>query len=281
MLRVTFDANTLDKVVRPERFPKDHQRNANQALHEAIRAGRIAGFFSATLATLEGIRRDLRAHVFGSSRLATQLEHGPVENGVGVSIINVSVAQERDALPTQMTVRFGAAIDLGFRVLKAARIGMPPVEDPHGNIHAAETEADAWARFERFNQAASAIEARGLGSVPAQRLADALRIRAGHSTRAVPWFADLGLAKDKHERAQVSRAIAEWSDGDSIAAHVGYAIDYFCTHDMARRAGGPSAMDGENRRWLWERFGVRFITLVELAALVDQSPSLDPKLRAD
>jgi len=39
IIRVTFDTNTLDKVARPERFPKDPLRPDFIKLHEAAVAG--------------------------------------------------------------------------------------------------------------------------------------------------------------------------------------------------------------------------------------------------
>ena len=82
-----------------------------------------------------------------------------------------------------------------------------------------------------------------------------------------PWFKALGAAPDIHETREVARAIAEWSDGDSIAAHYGYGNDIFCTGDKAR-PGRPSILDAANRAWLMTEFGVRFCTIRELASLL-------------
>jgi hypothetical protein len=68
-----------------------------------------------------------------------------------------------------------------------------------------------------------------------------------------------------HETREVARAIAEWSDGDSVAAHYGYGNDFFCTGDEAR-PGHPSILDAANRAWLTADFSVCFCTIPELAA---------------
>ena len=67
----------------------------------------------------------------------------------------------------------------------------------------------------------------------------------------------------------MQRAIAEWADADSIAAHVGYGIDLFCSEDQGKSAGGISLiLDAANRAWLTATYGVQFATLTELAAMV-------------
>ena len=48
------------------------------------------------------------------------------------------------------------------------------------------------------------------------------------------WFEGLGRASTDAERAEVARAVAEWADADSIAAHIGYGIDLFCTNDYKK-----------------------------------------------
>jgi hypothetical protein len=71
-----------------------------------------------------------------------------------------------------------------------------------------------------------------------------------------------------HEENAVNRAIAEWADADSVAAHVGYGIDLFCTEDVGKSAGAPSVLDQANRTWLQATYGVKFVTISELAGML-------------
>ena len=73
---------------------------------------------------------------------------------------------------------------------------------------------------------------------------------------------------DVHEENAVKRAVAEWADGDSVAAHIGYGIDFFCTEDSGKSAGANSIFNVENRAWLNQHFDVKIITLSELAKMV-------------
>ena len=85
-------------------------------------------------------------------------------------------------------------------------------------------------------------------------------------TKPTLFYEGLGRVEG-HKR--VSRAIAEWADGDAIAAHYGYGMDYFCTEDEGRNAHGPSVLDATNRAWLQGEFGIKFVSLDEIAALLE------------
>ncbi len=126
---------------------------------------------------------------------------------------------------------------------------------------------DLAARLEKASEVANAIQARGLGYATAVRLGLKFSERDGKTGEW--WFQALRRAQDETERRKVQRAIREWADADSIAAYVGYGIDLFCSEDMGKSTGGePSVLDEPNRAWLAATFGVKFVTLVELAAMV-------------
>jgi hypothetical protein len=83
------------------------------------------------------------------------------------------------------------------------------------------------------------------------------------------WFEGLRRAQSNRERDQISRAIAEWADGDSVATHYGHGIDLFCTEDRAaQNAGRPSVFDEINKAWLQREYGIRFVSLGELAEML-------------
>jgi hypothetical protein len=66
----------------------------------------------------------------------------------------------------------------------------------------------------------------------------------GDTIRPALWYDGLSSTS----RKQTKRAIAEWSDGDSIAAHCGYGNDLFCTYDYPANASKPSVFDEVNRK---------------------------------
>src|SRR5256885_1820430 len=80
------------------------------------------------------------------------------------------------------------------------------------------------------------------------------RYAGRRETAQGPWFTGLGAAKDIHARREVARAVAQWADGDSVAAHYAYGNDIFCTLDGGKaetRRGEPAVLDANlksNRR---------------------------------
>jgi hypothetical protein len=265
-MRITFDTNTFDKVYRPSVYAKDPAFSDMVEIHEALRRGDLHGFICDTALTLEGIGVDHRAAVFGGTVTSSSMMQ------VSEDTFSITIRPEQpDRRPVhpKQAERFREAFALGLRLLGAPRIGMPRAED---QFYAVEDPAALGKRLERYHDLGREIENRGLGCRCAQLLAKRL---AGNAPSAGPWFLGLGKAKDIHETREVGRAIAEWADGDSVAAHNGYGNDFFCTLDAGKgegKRGNSAILDAENRAWLTELYAVRFITLAELAQKIRPTP---------
>jgi hypothetical protein len=250
MIKVTVDTNTFDKAARPHVYAKDPDHGSFVKVHEGVKDGRVKGFLSDPIVTLEGIKVDDRADVFGSTALASRI----TEEGCDTIHVNLRTEQPlRSPLHPKQAERLGAALALGMKFLGTPRVG---VEVPNADPYVQETEQELTARLDRLVTLAKAIENRGLGSIQAQRLAQRLANTA--PTMPALWLKALSAARDIHEKRDVARAIAEWSDGDSIAAHYGYGNDIFCSGDEAR-LGHTSILDATNRAWLMTEFGNRFL----------------------
>ena len=264
-MNVTFDANTIRRTVLPDVFSKDPHHAAFVKIHRALASGRLRGFISETIITLEGIRREDRAAVFAGTRLRSTVREELAENGQRVIAIKTLVEQpDRQPLRPKAAEPVVAALALGVRLLGAPRVGGIRVEDSDGRVYATDTNlAD---RLEKYHGALRAIEGRGLGRQQLRALGEEFARRYNLGT---DWLRGLEHASDVHEENRVIRAVAEWSDADSVAAHIGYGIDTFCSEDYGRGAGGPSVLDPANRAWLTQTFGVRFTTLIELADMLD------------
>ena len=280
VLRATFDTNSLDLVCRPERFPKDHRQMPMRKVHDALTQGRIEGFYSVTMLTIEGMMRKDRAGVFTGTRTAMQPETteltknadlpDAVREIVGAADLETvrlefQVEQpDRKPLHPEIAARVRAAKDVGVRVLKAVpRVGAHHIKDSRGDYYLDPGEGDALKAWnDKACAVARAIEARRVGMAQIKELGE----RLGESDSQSPWFRSLDRAGDIHEEREVERAFGEWADGDSIAAHVAYGIDVFCSNDVGKSNPGGSILDQANRAWLSETYGVRFATLEELAA---------------
>lgn len=269
MIRVTFDSNSLDRAVRPERFPKDPHHGAYLKVRDALAAGRIKGYFSESLITLEGIENKHRVDVIGSTRLAMQgLRPYTADDGREIIEIPMRMEQARHELHPEHRARILAAATLKVHALRGpSRVGWIRVDDPDRTIFESHDYDDALLRaLELTTEVASAVQARGVG--------DALlfKIAAEFATRdnvTEPWPQSLPRAQNDAERRQVQRAVAEWADGDAVSSHIGFGIDLFCSEDMGKSTGGfASILDPTNRAWLASTYGVRFVTLPELASMV-------------
>ena len=94
-MRVTFDTNALDPAARPERFPKDPAQPNYFKVKQAIVDGRIQGFFSETIISLEGIQKDDRVAVFGSTAISISEGPASIDQDTGKIRIQVNLNVEQ------------------------------------------------------------------------------------------------------------------------------------------------------------------------------------------
>jgi hypothetical protein len=280
-LRVTVDTNVLDLACRPERFPKDPRQAELAKVHSALKSGVIEGFYSVTMLTVEGIMKKDRAAVFAGTtvtstahptemtkrsdlpkELADMLGDGDFD--VIATGVTLRASQpQRAPLHPEVVARIQAAKALGVRVLHdVPRIGAFGLTDPTGEYYLDRGEGTALSAWiDKAFAVSREIEARGLGFTQLSTLGVSLA-----SGPESTWFAALDKAADVHQRRQVERAFAEWADGDSLAAHVAYGIDIFCSADVGKSNATNSVLDPANRAWLSNSYGVRFMTFEDLAA---------------
>jgi hypothetical protein len=124
-LRVTFDTNVFDKVTRPTVYPNDPNLQAITVIHEALKHAQIQGFISDTTITLEGIGRDDRATVFGSTQARSTIAQ-PADDTFSITL--KTEQPDRKPVHPKQAERFLEAFRLGIRLLGAPRIGMPRAE---------------------------------------------------------------------------------------------------------------------------------------------------------
>ena len=279
-LRVTFDTNVLDKACRPERHRKDPQQFLMQRTHDALANGKIEGFYSVTMLTIEGIMKKDRAKVFSGTRIVAQPERtkitknadlpDSIQQSVGSADVETISREyrveqpDRGPLQRETIARIRAAQALGLKALKAVpRIGAFHITDQSGNFYLDPGEGAALGTWiEKAHEVAEAIESRGVGVAQVKRLGEDM----SSSDPECVWFRALDRATDCHEKRAVEKAFAEWADGDSLAVHVAYGLDIFCTHDKGKSAGPNSVLDPQHRAWLTGTYGVCFSTLDELVA---------------
>lgn len=268
-MRVTFDTNTYRPVVEPHRYANHTDHAIYADLNQAISDGRITPFICEALFTIEAIRRVARAPYLASRKpLMQTTESSPLEGHARATITLGPDHSQHPGLSTREIERLEAALQLGFRLLVQPRFGTPRPEPVRLDLHPERfaRDTDIAERQRRFNEALDAIEMRNVGFAIAKTIGDRAHKRAG---RSATWFELLNEDRffNDDERKEIAAAVGEWVDGDSIAAHVAYRNDIFCTEDKAGK-GRPSIMNADNRTWLASTYGTRFATPRELNALL-------------
>jgi hypothetical protein len=265
-ISVTFDTCSLDTVIWPETSQHKDGKVNGLKVREAIENGRVHGFFSESLITLEGIQRYERSEVLGSTRLETQFA-SPDDRTINITI---AVKQDRNPLPQKFRERIQVARSIGMRALKGpARIGWISVQDGDGTLFKSYGSVLELAdHIERAHQLATAIAARGVGHPAAVSLGLQFLARANFAQPEL-WFRGLQYAQNKRERAQINLAINEWADGDSVASHYGHCNDVFCTEDRGRGRSHSSVLDDTNKAWLQNEYGIKFVNLAQLAVMLE------------
>lgn len=261
-MKITLDSNVYRQVAAPDVFRKDPRHGDFEAIHRAIAAGSATGYISETVLTLEGIQRLQRAEYFSEPKLDVKFTETEDENGtIGLTIEMGPRDSAHPGLHPMAADAVGRALQLGMRFLRAPRIGVPrPTVLTEADFAA---DQDASARQERFSELSHQLEARGFGIVAAKDVGEAINKRVGKPTD--PWFSNLDQAADTNERAAVARAVAEWADGDTIAAHYAYGNDVLCTEDVAGNSARKSVFDQATRNWLSADYGVDMCSIRELA----------------
>lgn len=263
-LRVTFDSNAWQGIVCPDRFPNNEKLQFFTVLQRAITAGVIEPFLSETVVTLDAIPKRDRLIYLRDRPVPIQFKWS------GVYSCEITIGHSDDAhqgLIPVLSDRIRQALELGFRVIPVPRLGgLPrPVEIQREEFSVALSELDkanVWALLQRISEAIEFIEGIGVGRAVLANIAGRIQRRVGSGEG--DWFHGLDQPWDDQERKEIEAGFAEWADGDSVAAHIGYGIDVFCTEDQGKSAAN-SVFQPSCRSELGRRFGVEFSDLRALA----------------
>jgi hypothetical protein len=261
-LKVTFDSNSYRQIASPTKFHSDPDIPHFEVIRQAIVEGKIVPCLSETIFTLEAIQRKERKNFLSNYQPEIKWE----ENATNDGKINISfsIGPNIEAHPGSHPIlneHFNDAMDLGFKLLRLPRIAgitNPEVEGHHLELNKEELED----KLNNFGNILSDIEARGSGM---QHIKEIGNKYCGEN---IPWQDGIKNAPDQEDK-NIQNAIAEWADGDSVASHISYKNDYFCTRDMAKKAGSNSILSPANKAWLETEYGTKFVTPKELAEILE------------
>lgn len=247
-MKITFDSNVWRMVVSPAKFPKNELRDVYIALYTSIAEGRNLGFLSETIFRVEGIqnsaRRDFLANYSTKPEKLVQELPGNVVHvrlSFGPSTTNMVEGSDYHRL------HLADARNLGVKLLHCPRLGNQQNPDVLDSDYVAQSSEDLESVSRIFSIVVQEIENLGCGM---RWLTDIGEKYADH------WRDGLRSAPQS-EAIDIAKAVAEWADADSLAAHIAYGNDVFCTLDVGKSAGSKSILSKSNLDSLKSRYGLR------------------------
>lgn len=257
-LKVTFDSNVWRIVTSPDSFPKEPSISSFRKINGAVGSGEVLGRLAETVFTLEAVKK--------SGRQAFLACYKPVistaanEQADGMINLSFSIGPDRSAHlgnTHYLSKHWKDAEQMGFKILHCPRIATPINSDLREEWFVGTTHEIA----KRFGDCGREIESRGCG------IAQIKAIGTKYAGNSQPWYEGISIAPMSEETA-IGKAVAEWADGDTVAAHYAYTNDYLCTRDTAKSGGADSVFSAENRAWLESKYGIKFITPEALANMI-------------
>ena len=251
MKRITFDTNIWPSVLIAQDF---------SAIRDAIQNKKIIACIPETIFTLEAInnldrKKFLEDYKLHSCTTEEILPSGEIK-------ISISIGPDAKAHPGNDKIRSKCMEDslkMGFKVLRCSgRIGGIVNLDVPRELYLDDAFVDIAERQKVFAECLSKIEARGCGIKMIKDIGSKYSIKS--------WLDGIANVPQKDWK-QIPRAVAEWADGDAIAAHIAYKNDYFCTGDDAKQSGSSSIFSEENKKWLKSEFKVNFLDRKQLVGM--------------
>ncbi|EJM26375.1 hypothetical protein [Pseudomonas sp. GM25] len=250
---VVFDSNVWELIVDDAKRADAKTPAAVRTLYTLINDKVITSFIFEGIANFEAIPRKGRKAFVRDYKATISMSEG---DQAAKKINGTPAAEISEQL--EATIEKAASLDFSF-------IHLPRIAAPRHQIvnkYKAPEALDLETRLERSFRCARDIESMGCGM---QVLKDML---LSPENGLLPALQDDPIAEKKF-----SEGVAEWMDGDALAATYGYGHEYFCTYDQGKNAGQSSILHPKNRATYMQKYGVKIVTPEELiAALISPAP---------
>ncbi|MDE0322733.1 MAG: hypothetical protein OXN27_02325 [Candidatus Poribacteria bacterium] len=252
-MNVTFDTNVWEKVI-------DEDNHHFGKIKNKIRDGKIHAYICEIALSLESIKRQDRPEFFAGYRPSITVNHLPTEDEK--LVMQICVAPNVELHPDhhpKLQTKLLEARHLGFRVLRMTNFGTIRTQEIPDEMYMDNANDDIdefWRYAECLSSCADYITSMGCGQTAYNQFKGEFNL-VGAGSQLIPI----------KRRKEFWKAIAEWVDGDSLAAHYAAGNEFFCTNDKARSAGTQSVFHGANRNRLETEFGIKIISSCEAAQL--------------
>jgi hypothetical protein len=282
-VKVTFDSNAWEPLLAGSEAGGPRKPEFD-LIQKGIATGVVEARISDSFAKLEAIKkykrnskprspvepRNSRAKFFLGSRI--NLVEGKASRNADGSISS-SVQIEPDmeghgGICDKQRRKLKLAAKLGFQLLAMGRLGLGLPTLPFMLYAEGGFETDAfWQRQEVMSTILNEMRMRKVGDYQyfemKNNLMSKLEGYAQTGRGLWPFLRDMEPAMLR----RFDRAVSEMADGDTVATHIAYSNDFLCTEDRGRNSK-TSVFDEKNREWLRTEYDVKFVSISELASLI-------------
>ena len=253
-MNVTFDSNVWEKVVgnAVSHFAK---------IKDKICTGEIHPYICEVALSLESIKKKKRAEFFKNYKPSIKCEYLPTEDGI--IRMQMSIEPNNELHPgfnPKLREKLLKARDLGFRVLRMINLGTVRAKEIPDKMCVGDVDQKY---IESLATCSEYITSLGCGQAMSNQLKETFN-RVDFNSQGIP--------SEFEKRFQ--EAVAEWVDGDSLAAHYASGNEWFCTDDQAGNAGIGSIFHSQNRARVEKKFGNCLVQFVRVAKSVQHRAQL-------
>lgn len=254
---VVFDSNVWEYIV--DEAKRAVAPPAVQALYALVTTQTITPFFFEGIVNLEAIPKKARKAYLQGYRPSITIT-------VDKKVESQSRGTPLSDIPEYLESIVKKAAALGFRFVQLPRIGAQ--RHPLADQYKAPENLDLKDRLDRSFECLRYIESLGCGKEALMATLD------DPQNGLIPAIQDDPITEKKF-----AQGVAEWMDGDALAATYGYGLEYFCTNDKGAGAGTSSILHPSNRALYIQKYHVKIVTPDELVtSLTGAAPkALDPQ----
>jgi hypothetical protein len=231
------------------------------AIRERILSGAISPYMTEISVSLESIQKSARQRFFEnySPSFTWRAEsvsaagiHGTFSVGPDTAI--------HPGLASKLLQKLLKAQELGFKVIRMTNFGtVRSPEIPKDMLLTVESYDAYWDYADRLSSCSQFITNLGCGY---------------HGYQIMKQTRQPGSPE------KLAAAVAEWVDGDALAAHYAFGADVFCTNDRAGKAGSKSIFYPDNLAKLQRQFPIAVLTPDELLKSLADVSSGEHKVAA-
>jgi hypothetical protein len=254
-MKITFDSNVWRKIASPDNFPKDPEITFYRKIRNAIDTKIINPYLCETIFTLEAIKKIDRKNIFKIYEPEINIETKELPDGVTKITFTMGPAKtNQPTLNEFLKEHLQDAISAGFNIIHFPRIG--GFENQAVKPFLCKLTGDDLKEYlETLFKVAKRIEELESGFYWIEKI--------GRKYNSTSPFLGVGSAPDS-EDPNIARAVAEWADGDSVAAHIAIGGKYFCTNDQAKASGEKSIFSAINLEILEREYNLKILSPITL-----------------